>query len=222
MTEMEKTTMQLLFPDASLRSPTAVPGKSDIRDENIYSAAVVTNGATGNTTVFTVPRGQTIPKLGATAAATHQATYSEITTNISQAGQLGSAIGEASLRAIGCTIESQYPGAAYGAGLQEVSEILAKCFFQIRIGGKLQIQGPVQFFPAASGIVGNSVVNASSVVGNGAVGSMRRLKVPILVARTDTVEGTIGVAGGASLSFADGYPTLLWFNVHALTKGDAR
>ena len=76
--------MKMLLPDASFRSPTAVAGKSDMRDENIYSAVVVSDGANGQTTVFTVPRGQTIPLLGGGTAAAHQKTFTELTTNRSR------------------------------------------------------------------------------------------------------------------------------------------
>ncbi len=227
--------MKVLLPDASFRSPTAIAGKSDMRDENIYSAVCVTGGANGQTTVYTVPRGQTIPLLGSGTAAAHQRTYTELTTNISQAGQLGAAIGDASLRRIGIGIESGWYDASgvlntYGAGQQEVAELLAKTYFQLRIAGKLQIQGPTAFFPSPGGAFGSVSTTEAAVTvgitGNGWPGQMRGLKLPILVGRTDTVEGTFGVAGGATLTFsvASGayQPCLVWFNIHALVKGDAR
>lgn len=232
--------MKLFLPDASLRSPTAVQGKSDMRDENVFSALCLQSGGAGNQTLFGNPRGQQIPGLrGAAIAVTpnpHQATYTELTTNITQSGQLGSSIGDASFRSIGIVIENAYytPGTgamnSYGGGQQEIAEILAKTFFQIRIGGKLQVQGPAHAFPASGGLYGSIATtgNAATVaaVGNGWPGSMRRLKLPILVARTDTVEATYGVAGGSSLLFSTpatpGQPTLVWVNIHALVKGDAR
>lgn len=227
--------MKVLVPDASFRSPTAIPGKSDMRDENIYSAVVVSHGANGTTTVFTVPRGQTIPVIGSGVAQSHQRTYTELTTNISQAGQLGAAIGDASIRKIGINIESAYYDASgalntYGAGQQEVMEILGKTYFQLRIAGKLQVQGPTAFFPGSGGAFGSVSTSESAVtvsaLSNGWPGGMRALKLPILVGRTDTVEGTFGVAGGASLAFSNTstpyQPTLVWFNIHALVKGDAR
>lgn len=227
--------MKVLLPDASFRSPTAVPGKSDMRDENIYSAVVVSHAANGQTTVFTVPRGQSIPVLGSGVAQAHQRTFTELTTNISQAGQLGAAIGDASLRRIGISIETGYYDASgvlntYGAGQQEVNEILGKTFFQLRIAGKLQIQGPTSFFPASGGAFGSISTTESAVtvaaLSNGWPGQLRGLKLPILVGRTDTVEGVFGVAGGASLAFSNTntpfQPCLVWFNIHALVKGDAR
>lgn len=227
--------MKVLLPDASFRSPTAIAGKSDMRDENIYSAVVVSHAANGQTTVFTVPRGQTVPILGSGVAQAHQRTFTELTTNISQAGQLGAAIGDASIRKLGISIESAYYDASgvintYGAGQQEMNEILAKTFFQLRIAGKLQIQGPTSFFPASGGVVGSISTSESAVTAaaltNGWAGQMRGLKLPILVGRTDTVEGVFGVAGGASLAFSNTstpyQPCLVWFNIHALVKGDAR
>lgn len=222
--------MKLLFPDAKFRSPTAVDGKSDMRDENVYSACRVADGGQGNTTVFTAARGQLIPALGAAAGAAHQVTYSELTTNISQNGQLGAAIGDSAFRAIGITIEQGYydeSGAlnGYGAGQQEVAEILAKTFFQLRIAGKLQIQGPTLFFPASGAMMGSVATAAGTalaVANNGWPGSLRRLKLPILVGRTDTIEGTYGVAGGSALDFSDDQPTLVWFNIYSAVAGDAR
>lgn len=224
--------MKMLFPDASLRSPTAVQGTSDVRDENVYSTAVATHGATGNITVFTVPRGQRTPVLGSGAPAAHQITQNELHTNISQSGQLGSAIGDCSIRAIGINVENGWYDAAgvlntYGAGQRELGELLSKTFFQLRIGGKLQIQGPMAFFPASGGVFGSISTTEATVTvasqSNGYPGSLRRLKTPILVARTDTLEGTYGVTGGGTLNFsADPQPCLVWFNIHCLVKGDAR
>lgn len=225
--------MKMLFPDAKFRSPTAVDGKSDMRDENIYSACVVSDGGQGNTTVFTVARGQPIPQLGSATPADHQKIYTELTTNISQNGQLGAAIGDSAFRAIGITIEQGYYDASgalntYGAGLQQVAEVLSKTFFQLRIAGKLQIQGPALFFPA-SGAAFGSIASGSgnagavaAVANNGWPGALRRLKLPILVGRTDTIEGTYGVAGGSALDFGTAQPSLVWFNVYAAVAGDAR
>lgn len=234
--------MDLLLPDASLRSPTAVPGRSDIRDENIYSAIVLQHGGAGQQQLFTVPRGQAIPRLAGAGitvpTSAHQVNYTELTTNILQSGQLGSSIGEASARAIGISIENCYFTAGapntYGAGQQEVNEILGKCFFQFRVAGKLQNQGPVSFYPASGGVYGSfaaaTTVAATTItpnaLSNGLPGTLRRLKAPILIARTDTVEGTLGVAGGDALVFSVttgiGQPALVWCNLYSAVKGDAR
>lgn len=240
--------MKLLLPDASLRSPTAVPDKSDMRDENVLSAGVLQHGANGSLSMFTVPRGQPIPRLagsGITAPTSgHQTTYTELTTNLTQAGQTGSGIGDISVRSIGITIENAYySGAAiatnqglntYGAGAQEVAEILAKTYFQFLVAGKLQVQGPSFLFPAHGAQFGGSslatTANATSAlaatVNNGWPGAGRRLKLPILVARTDVLEGKLGIAGGTSLVFSVttgvGQPVLVWANLQAAVKGDAR
>ena len=224
--------MKMLFPDGSQRSPTAVPGKSDVRDENVYSAAAMSTTASGNTTVFVNPRGQAIPVLGSGTPAAHQKTYSELTTNISQSGQLGSALGEASVRAIGITIEQAWitkagvVNTAYGATMADVNEILNKTFFQLKIGGKLQLQGAAWMFPALGAPQGSisqtANATAAGIINNGFPGSGRRLKVPVLIARTDTVEGTYGVAGGATVTMEGANPALVWFQTLALVKGDAR
>lgn len=239
--------MKLYLPTPST-SPTAVQDKSDYRDENIYSAIVLQHGGVGQQSLFTVPKGQAIPRLAGTGitapASAHQLNYTDLTTNITQAGQLGSAIGDVSVRGIGLTIENAYfvntgataglQNTAYGAGQQEVSEILSKVFFQFLIAGKKQVQGAAWMFPASGGAFGSlSVSNTTATTGNVAAamsngwpGNLRRLKLPVLVARTDTVEGIVGVAGGAALVFSTttgtGQPTLLWANLHCLVSGDAR
>ena len=223
---------QLLLPDARGRSATAQPGKSDMRTENIYSALRLTHAATGQQKVFTVPQGQTIPALGAVAAATHQATYTEVTTNLTKAGELGASIGDAGVTSIGIVLENGYYSAAgvlnsYGCGQQEVSEVLAKCFFQLKIAGKKQIEGPIFLFPAAGGAFGGISTSANAVtvasLSNGWPGSPKKLKLPILVARSDTLEGVFGVGGGASLSFSNAsQTTLVTVCLGAYVAGDVR
>lgn len=231
--------MQLYFPDASLRSPTAVPGRSDIRDMHIYSAVVAQHGAAGNQTIFGVTRGQPIPRLNGAGitvpTSAHQVNYTELTTNILQSGQLGSSIGEASIRGLGVDIENAYSSVAgvlntYGGGQQEIYEILGKMFLQFKVGGKLQNEGPLRYYPAAGGPTGSVSTTGNnatvSSLSNGLPATYRRLKAPILVARTDTVEATIGVSGGDALVFSVttgiGQPVLIWVNLLSATKGDAR
>ncbi len=230
---------RLMLPDSRFRSPTAVEGKTDLRDENVYSALVVQHTGSGQQKVFTVPQGQAIPKMNGSSTsstAAHHGNYSETTTNLTKAGELGSSIGDASIRALGITIEQAATTPAtgvirtFGAGPFEMADIMSKCFFQLKVGGKLQIQGPVFAFPASGGLVGDvfGTANASTggIAQNGSPGNLRRLKLPVLIARNDTVEGVFGVAGGASLAFStttgEGAPSLVWFNLHALVKGDVR
>lgn len=230
---------QIMLPDARFRSPTAVEGKSDLRDEYVYSAIVVQHSATGQQKVFTIPQGQTIPKMNGTVTAStqnYQQTYSETTTNLTKAGELGSSIGDASIRGIGINIEQ----AAYnlttgaprtgGATAFEMADIAAKCFFQLKIAGKQQTQAPLFAFPSVGAISGSisTTANAAtvSITNNGFPGASRKLKLPILIARTDTLEGVFGVASGSSLAFSvtsgEGQPSLIWFVLQALVKGDVR
>lgn len=226
---------QVFLPDARFRSPTAVPGKADVRDVNLYSAVVLAHGGQGQQTIFTNPRGQTIPSLkGAaiTVAQAHQLTYTEVTTAMTKAGEFGSSIGDVSIRAIGATLEAapQSPNdnsiSAWGATLLEAADVASKVFLQFKIAGKMQIEGPIWTFPAAGGIYGTNVMTAGSLVQNGPNAVPRRLKLPILAARNDTVECVVGVAGSASLVFRTttgaGAASLLTVMLVALTKGDVR
>lgn len=225
----------MLFPDARGRSSTAVPGKAAVRDDHVYSAIVLAHGGTGQQKIFTNPQGQSIPSLkgsSITVAQVHQLTYTEITTNLTQAGQLGNAIGDAAIRAIGISIEqagfNNSSGAinAWGATQLEVTDIASKVFFQFKNSSSIQTQGPVWAYPAAGAIYGNSVVTASSLAANGPNGLPRKLRLPILVSRTDNLEGVVGVAGSASLVFGvtsgAGQATLLTCMMHVLVKADVR
>ena len=210
-----------------------------MRDENVFSALVVQHGGAGQQKVFTVPQGQAIPRLAGSGitvpTSNHQVTYTELTTNLTKAGELGSSIGDAALRGIGITIENAYYDSSgvlntYGAGQQEVAEILGKTFFQLKIAGKKQIEGAAWMFPAHGGTYGSLSTTETEVtvsqLGNGAPGRGRALKLPILVARNDTLEGNYGVAGGDSLTFSVtsgiGQPCLVYFSLLATVKGDVR
>ena len=230
---------QAYFPDNRNRSATAIAGQSDLRDENLFSAVALCHGGAGQTKVFTIPQGQTLPALkgsSITVAQAHQTAYTEVTTNLTKAGELGSAIGDASIRSVGLTLETaSYLDTAatvslYGATQNEVADVASKVFFQLKIAGKIQIQGPVWAFPPQGGVDGNISTtgnNVTQAIANlGVKGQQRRLKLPILVARTDTIEGVVGVAGSASLAFrttsAAGQASLLTIMLSALVKGDVR
>lgn len=229
---------KLLLPDARFRSPTAVEGKADMRDDNIYSSIVVGTGASGQGKVFTVPQGQAIPRLmgaGIAPTSAHLLTHTELTTNLTKAGEAGSSIGDFSVRAIGINFENGYYDSSgvlnsYGMGQQEVNEVLSKTFFQFRIAGKKQIEGATFMFPASGAAYGGiaSTENAVTVssLNNGWPGALRRLKLPILVARNDTIDGTFGVAGSDTLTFSVGsgvgQSSLIWFNLLCYVKGDVR
>jgi hypothetical protein len=234
---------RLILPSA-VRSPTAVRGKSDMRDENVYSSLVLAhNGSTLNK-VFTVPQGQTIPTIKGstiTIAQQHHLTHSDLTTNITQAGQLGSGIGDCSFRAIGITLEpTPYPAAAgaggaaavgsYGAGVTEMAEILNKTFFEFKVGGKTQSKGAVFMYPSVGGLFGSfsGTGNATQagVFQNGWPGTPRKQKLPILAGRTDVLEGIVGLGNGATYAFTTttggGQETLVWVVLLTLVKGDVR
>lgn len=218
---------QMIVPDPRFRSPTAAPGKSGFVDQTVYSAIVLQHSGSGVQKLFTVPQGQTIPALGGSSTATanaHQKTYTEATTNITKAGELGSGIGDAAARAIGITFEpaaytaSSGAQRSYGATQFEVADCTSKCFFQLRVGNMPEIIGNIFMFPSMGGPSGaiSTTGNAATaaIVNNGLPGTIRRLKVPVPIARNDTLEGVWGVAGGATLAFstttADGQPTLAW------------
>lgn len=222
------------FPDSRLRSATAAEGRSDYRDENIYSAIVLAHGGGGQQKAFTVPQGQTIPALkgsSITVAQAHQLSYTELTTNLTQAGQLGAAIGDASVRAIGLMLE-QAPVAtdgtiqAWGASHLDALDVASKVFFQFKVAGKVQIQGPTTLFPAPGGVFGFSALTNNSVLNNGSNGQPRKLRMQIPVSRTDNLEGVIGVAASATLAFrtttSAGAASLLWTFLAANVRGDVR
>lgn len=231
--------MEAIVPAPTFRSPTAVSDQSDLLDQNVYSALVVAHGGNGTQRVFSVATGGAIPgMIGSSTATTnaHQQNYSDLTTNLTKPGELGSAIGEGAVRAIGITVESAAytltTGAprSFGATQFEVSDILSKLSFEFKIGAKRQIIGPVSAYPGFGGVGGaiSTTGNAStaSTATNGQLGSGRRLKYPVEVARNDTIEGIFTAGNGASLAFSttsgQGQPSLLWVNLLTTVAGDVR
>lgn len=229
---------QMLLPSARFRSPTAVEGKSDVRDETVYSALVVQHSGTGQQIVFTVPKGQAIPKMNGTATAStvaHHGNYSDLTTNLSKAGEFGAALGDGSIRALGITIEqaaytlaTSTQRSTFGGSQFEMADLCSKTSFELKVGGKRQIIGPTFTFPSL-GAVGGAIAGTGSGSTSSLAqiaGNPRRLKVPIPVARNDVLEGVFSVATGASLAFSgtsgEGTPCLVWFILHTTVKGDVR
>jgi hypothetical protein len=235
---MADITSATYFPDGRFRSPTAVPGKAAIHDEHVYSAIVLAHGGSGQQKIFTNPQGQTIPALkgsSITVAQAHQLTYTEVTTNLNKAGELGSALGDAAIKSIGLSLEQCGIGSTgtlntWGATQLEACDVSSKVFFQFKNSSNVEVQGPVWAFPAAGGIFGSISSTANAVtqglVNNGALGVSRRFKVPILVARGDSLEGVVGVAGSASLVFRTtdgaGAASLLTCLMGVMTKRDVR
>jgi len=229
---------QMLFPDPRFRSPTAAAGQSGGRDENIYSAIVVGNGGAGTQKLFTVPEGQAIPRLvgaGIAPTAQHLLNHTKLTTNLGKAGEVGSAIGELSIRSIGIGFETGYYDAngvlnSYGFGQQESSEVMAKTFMIFRISGTKQIEGPTNFFPAPGALFGGvSTTTTSKTVSflnNGWPNGGRRLKVFLPAARTDQIEVEFGTGGGVTLVFSVttgvGQSSLVWCNLWCGVMADVR
>lgn len=231
--------MQALLPRGQ-RSATAAAGYNDVRDDEIYSAGVLQHGGQSEMTLFTIPKGQATPFLRGSAITVTtngwQSTYSDLTTNLAKAGELGSAIGDVAVRTIYATIEqasySSTTGAfnTYGATPWDVQDILEKTYFKLKVGGKTYIQGPLFRFPAGGGAYGSYSTTQTGVtvgaVGNGMPGRGRPLKMPIVIERTDTLEAIVGVAPNSSLAFSTttgtGQPTLLWINLASNVGGDVR
>jgi len=173
--------------------------------------------------------------LSATAApagAAHQATYTDLTTNFTKAGESGSAIGDFAIRKMQVTYES----AAYvadgtprnfGMTQWEVADVNSKMFTILKIAGKEQLRGALHFYLASalSGISTSEATVTVSSLSQGLPGVGRPLKLPIPVGRTDTVEQVFGIAGGATLAFSDtttGQNSLIWSRLYSSVKGDAR
>jgi hypothetical protein len=231
--------MTALLPRGA-RSQTAAPGYDDVRDDEIYSAGLLQHGGQSEISLFTVPKGQAIPYLrGSSITATtngYQSTYSDLTTNLAKAGELGSGIGDVGVRAIYATIEqasySATTGAfnTTGATPWDVQDILAKMYLRLKVGQKTYIQGPLFRFPSGGGAQGSISTTQTGVsmgvVGNGIPGRGRPLKMPIMVERSDTLEVVLGVGSNSSLSFSTttgtGQPTLLWVNLASNVGGDVR
>jgi hypothetical protein len=231
----------LLLPDARNRSATASQDEADYRDENVYSAIVVANTGAGTQRVFSGVTGQAIPELGGTSVATanaHQTKYSDLTTNLVKPGELAASLGDGAVRAIGVTFETaavvSTTGKARSFGMTqfEVNDCLSKLSFEFKVSAKRQIIGALHMFPSGGGITGGLSTTGNSetasMAQNGWPGTLRRLKLPIEIARNDTIEGIFTVGNGATLAFnsdsagTDGQPSLVWVNLLCNIQGDVR
>jgi hypothetical protein len=228
---------RLLLPDNRSTSATAVAGKGDVRSENLFSSLVMGHGGSTPQKVFTVPQGQAIPRLmgaGIAPTATHQLVHNELTTNFNKAGEAGSAFGDFTIKQINIHVEQAYYDGSgvlntYGAGQQETMEILHKTYFQLKISGKKYIEGPTFMFPTLGGAHGAVSTTETGVtvsaLTNGWPGAGRRLgKFPILVERTDSIEGVVGTGGTLAFSVTTGVgqSTLCWYNLDVVVRGDVR
>lgn len=224
---------------AGPRSATAVSGVTDRRDENIYSAAVLQSTGGGPVSMFTVPKGGAIPALQGTVTATAnawQTKYSDTTTNLEKAGELGDGIGDAAIRGIALHLEpngvlANATVTAYGAGQLEQADCERKLSFELRVSKKPMFKAPYFALPSVGGaLVSNLGATAAttslSTATNGRPGAIRRLITHIMVSRRDTLEGVIATGNSSVLLFrssaSDGIPTLLWCILPASVRGDAR
>ena len=229
-----------LLPDARFRPQTAMPDDTDVRDDVVYSALVVANGASGNgggsNKMFATPQGQPIPEM-TTATATnqqHQMKYTDLTTNLQTASIFGSGLGDAAVRGISLTLEAAgiaNDGTynAYGACPIDVIEFLAKASFKFTVGNKVMTQGPCFTFPSWGGpqasiaTVATGMMNGVASNGNSLLGG-RRIRIPIKISRQDVVTGEVNFAAAfvGTNSATYGQPFLVWSILNVLLGADVR
>jgi hypothetical protein len=228
--------MAALFPGPQ-RPSTAVPGIGDEHDDNIYSALVLAHGGVGTQTLFLAGQGSPIPQMTSTAITganlpSHYQTYTAQTTVIQQSGQLGNSVGDASVRAIGVTIDqAAVTGGVprvWGATAYEVVDICSKTRLEIKLSQKRRILGPVWTYPQVGGAAGFTTANATSLVGNGFFATGRRIASRFEIARNDTL--TADITADAALAFSDtsfatthaGQASLVWVMMIATVRSDVR
>lgn len=233
---------------AGSRSSTAVQGVQDKRDENLYSSGVLQDGAQGQITLFTVPKGGQIPRLAGAAVIAPvnvwQQQHSDATTNLDKAGELGDGIGDALIRGIAMSCEQAVidPTDAlysdYGASDYELSQVANHAAVELKVSKKPYFKAPMHTLPAFGGVQGFiaaafavATTFTRSLVTNGANGAnaIRRIGNFIAADRRDTLEVNVNlatgfvlagrVAGGAE---SDGTPFLIQCTLPAFIDGDAR
>lgn len=228
------------FIPAGARSATAASGLSDFQDQTLHSSIVVQNGGGGAQKAFTVPQGQTIPRLsGAGSAAPVQAwqqTHTKLTTIIEKAGELGKGIGDAAVRGIALHVEQATLAAAgtlstYGAAQVELADLSSKVSFELRVSKKPMYTNPLFALPTMGGVFGSlagsaALPNVNSLVTIGRPGAIRRLIRHIMVERADTLEAEFEVAANSTLAFrassSDGIPCLLYVLLPSSIRNDVR
>lgn len=231
---------QMVFPSPRFRSVTAATGLADAHDNHVYSSAVLAHGGSSTAKLFSVPQGQAMIELKSSSITfttnVYQATYSKLTTNLDRPSQLGDTLGDAAFRGLGITLEqaafTATTGAQRAAGATpfEVADILAKCFGELKVGNKTQIEGPLFSFPGLGFAAGSiSTTGTGETVGvgnNGPMASGRRLRTPIMCGRTDSLVYELTVGAGDTLAFSTttslGQPTLVWCVILADLATDVR
>lgn len=222
--------------------PTAAPGVTVVKTEHIYSAVGVQNGSQSIATAFVGAKTNPIPFLGGSSNTgilpLHQNKYTDLTTNFVQSGQGGGTIGDAMIWALGATIE-QCPFApatgaqgAFGAGIQEYADILAKVYVIVKLNNNEQIQGRVGVFPSLGAPVGAVASNGTTtgsiiaVLSNGVPGQGRQFAQPIPVGRYTTLSADVqaaeALAFSSGVTTGTGNSTLIWIDTLATISGDAK
>lgn len=222
-------------------SLTGVQGAVSRRDDLIYSAILLQHGGAGPQYCFTQPSGAAIPALKGSAATAStnawQLTYSDATTCIAQAGQLGTIIGDVAVYSIGIHLEQAKMNPAtlalstWGATQYEAVDCASKLSFKLKVGSSKELtKGPIRAFPSLGGIVGSvgvtTTANATTASGglatNGIPGTGRMIREPLGIAKTDTLIGEIDVAPSSSLEFrttsGESTPTLLFVDMRAAVQ----
>jgi hypothetical protein len=229
-------------PDNRARSATAVQNVADERDDLIYSAIALGDGGLGVKNMFTQPVGGAIPFISAGALVPdndYQSVYTKATTNLAQAGQLGSIIGDVAIYSIGLDLEMArfhpFDGSISSEGSTEFeqADVAAKVAWTLKVGGNKEYStGPVRSFPSLGSVYGSiSVSNdgggtpSTASLSNFGSGG-RRIGAPIPCQRTDTIQGETTVV--EALVFRGGgdpvsnNPTLLSALCKAAVSSDPR
>ena len=230
--------MATVFPSPQ-RPSTAVQGIGDSHDDNIYSSLLLAHGGVGTQTIFLAGIGSPIPQITGTAITTanlpgHYQNYTPVTTMIQQSGQLGNAVGDFSIRAVGVTIDQTAYTAGtgavrvWGATGFEVSDICSKVRMEMKLSNKRRILGPLWSYPQMGGPMGFTVASGAAFVQNSLFATGRRIASKFEVARNDTL--TVDVTADAALAFSDtvfttthvGQATLVWVLAVGTANSDVR
>jgi hypothetical protein len=231
--------MKFMVP-RSPHSPTSAPGLMDAVDDHIYSAGVFADGAANALSLFTVPIGQTmVTSKGATIVDTTWPTHykgaqTELHTSMEQAGQLGQAQGDASIRAIGVTVDQasivRATGlySAYGATPFEVNDLTSKVWFELTITRKRKSMGPLFLYPnlGTAAHSGPSTTANATTVGYSQIGfgGGRKLKVGIGIGKNDTPVAKFSPTATLDFNTSDtvGQPVLFWCVLFANVAREVR
>lgn len=208
-------------------SPGTAQDLEDVRDDILYSAALLQHGGTGPVQMFQQGIGGAISAIKGSSndASTNlwQTTFSKATTNLQQAGVLGTVVGNVAIYAIGLDLEQAKflpttgAAATEGATQYELADISAKVAFVLKVGTtKEASSGPFRSYPSLGGPIGSIATTGNnvtvSIASNGVPGTGRKVGRPIKVGKDQSLIGELQVANGSSLVFrtstGTGNPTL--------------